>query len=307
MNKKGKSSTQESRNQINNRKARNLRLMIIIIIAYLLLALALIIVFAPKGISYILYRLEYMDSEKAMSIFLMAVIILIMMIMMLVVYVFKYKEVVEEEKKNDNAATLFHGEYSEERSYLEKQIEALTLRLTNTENKWVELNHLLLAANDKNLSSNGHIYKSGFLSAFGIDPETIEVDKKMVFVLTPSNSDFVEDYLTVRKVCHECNLRALRGDETELHYGDNNILTYILQHILKSQIIIANISNRNPNVFYELGIAHMAGKPTILICRDGSSIPFDLQQKFVLFYSSLEDLSTKLKDAIIKIYTENNL
>lgn len=307
MNKKVKDSTQESRHQNNNRRTQRLRLMIAFIVLYIFLALVLVIVFAPEGINYIQNTLRYIDSEIAMSIFLMAVIILIMMTMMLVVYVNKYKEVAEEEKKSDNTTTHFYGEYSEERSYLEKQIEALTLRLTNTENKWMEINHLLLAANDKNLSSNGRIYKNGFLSAFGIDPATIEIDKKMVFVLTPSSADFVGDYLTVRKVCQECNLRALRGDDTELHYGENNILTYILQHILKSQIIIANISNRNPNVFYELGIAHMAGKPTILICRDGSDIPFDLQQKFVLFYSSPEDLSIKLKDAIIKIYTENKL
>lgn len=306
MNEKARDSAHESKKRMNNQRLQRLRLMIILIVVYLLFALILLILFAPKGISFIQDIVEYIDSEAAMAISVMAILILTLMIMMLGVYIHRYKEAMEENQiKSSNAS--FHGDYDEERSYLEKQIQELTLRLTNTENKWKEMNHLLLAANDKNLTNNGQISKNGFLSAFGIDSDAIEVDKNMVFVLTPSNSDFLEDYLTVREVCRECNLRALRGDEKDLHYGGNNILTYILQHILKSQIIIANISNRNPNVFYELGIAHMAGKPTILICRDGSDIPFDLQQKFVLFYSSTEDLSTKLKDAIIKIYTENKL
>ena len=73
--------------------------------------------------------------------------------------------------------------------------------------------------------------------------------------------------------------------------------------MVKARIIIANISNRNPNVCYELGIAHMMGKPTILLCRKGTDVPFDLKQKYIIFYDNEEELSCKLNDALLKIIT----
>lgn len=130
-----------------------------------------------------------------------------------------------------------------------------------------------------------------------------DINKDIVFVLTPSDNEFIEDYIVVKSTCDNIKLRALRGDKDDLSYTKNSILGHILEYIVKSRIVIANISNRNPNVYYELGIAHMLGKPSVLICRKNAEIPFDLQQKYIVFYENKEELSEKLNDALLNMLT----
>ena len=52
----------------------------------------------------------------------------------------------------------------------------------------------------------------------------------------------------------------------------------IIEYIIKSKLVIADLSYHNPNVFYELAIRHMCRKPIVQIKRAVDSIPFDLQQ-----------------------------
>ena len=47
--------------------------------------------------------------------------------------------------------------------------------------------------------------------------------------------------------------------------------------MLKTRVLIADCTERNPNVFYEIGIAHTLGKQVILIARSDDDIPFDLR------------------------------
>ena len=71
--------------------------------------------------------------------------------------------------------------------------------------------------------------------------------------------------------------------------------------IVKSRIIIANIDGKNPNVFYELGIAHALGKPTILISKSIENMPFDIQQNRVVLYKDNDDLEEKLSKELSRI------
>ena len=72
-----------------------------------------------------------------------------------------------------------------------------------------------------------------------------------------------------------------------------------------ANIIIADITNRNPNVFYELGIAHTLGKKIILLTQNIKDIPFDLNRYRFICYenkiNSYRSLETKLKDMIREI------
>jgi len=55
---------------------------------------------------------------------------------------------------------------------------------------------------------------------------------------------------------------------------------------LESDIIIADITPPNPNVFYELGYSHALGKPTILLAQRESRLPFDVSGFRVIFYDN---------------------
>jgi len=67
-------------------------------------------------------------------------------------------------------------------------------------------------------------------------------------------------------------LKVVRADKID-HPG--MISGQVIEYILKSRLVVADLSYLNPNVFYELCLRHATGKPVIHIKRDGDKIPFD--------------------------------
>lgn len=67
--------------------------------------------------------------------------------------------------------------------------------------------------------------------------------------------------------------------------GPGVIFQDIQREIQQSEIVIAEITPPNPNVFYELGYAHALGKPTILLAQRDAKLPFDMQSFRVVFYN----------------------
>jgi nucleoside 2-deoxyribosyltransferase len=70
------------------------------------------------------------------------------------------------------------------------------------------------------------------------------------------------------------NLQCLRADEDQ---RSGQIIMHIIEQLHSADIVIADLSGRNANVFYELGVRHALGKKTILITDDLENIPFDLR------------------------------
>ena len=66
---------------------------------------------------------------------------------------------------------------------------------------------------------------------------------------------------------------------------------------------MAVLDGRNPNVFYEIGIAHCLGKQVILVAEkyDKEEIPFNLKQERFIFYKSLNELQQKLENALVSV------
>ncbi|MEW6619628.1 MAG: hypothetical protein AB1422_09910 [bacterium] len=79
-----------------------------------------------------------------------------------------------------------------------------------------------------------------------------------------------------------------------------DVMIDIYESIVKAKIIIADITGQNPNVFYELGIAHTLGKRVILITQDVKEIPFDLLRFRHIIYSDNSEGCEKLKETLKK-------
>ena len=121
---------------------------------------------------------------------------------------------------------------------------------------------------------------------------TIGSEKKQVFVLMSLCKDYMDLYIYgIKGAAEKTGFVCRRSDEIE-HNGD--IMSEIERQIDEASVIIAEMTDKNPNVFYEVGLAHARGKETILIAREGSDIPFDLRGKNHIFYSSIHDLERKL-------------
>jgi hypothetical protein len=69
-------------------------------------------------------------------------------------------------------------------------------------------------------------------------------------------------------------------------FGPGMILNDIVQGLIESKVIIAEVTPSNQNVFYELGYAHALGKPTILLAERGKQPPFDISGYRHLFYDN---------------------
>lgn len=72
-----------------------------------------------------------------------------------------------------------------------------------------------------------------------------------------------------------------RGDD---FFTTEEIIDDIWTALLETKVVIADCTGRNPNVFYELGLAHAVGKPTILITQNSDDIPFDLRHRRYVQY-----------------------
>jgi hypothetical protein len=114
---------------------------------------------------------------------------------------------------------------------------------------------------------------------------TIESALPRAFVIMqftePFNSFFRH---VIQPITKKIGLEAFRASDV---YKPGIILDDILRDILESEVIIAEITSGNPNVFYELGYAHAIGKQTILLAdRASAELPFDIRGYRVIFYEN---------------------
>ena len=103
----------------------------------------------------------------------------------------------------------------------------------------------------------------------------------------------------IRDECAKLGLKAVRADDL---YGQD-IVEDIWMSILQARIVIADITSRNPNVFYELGIAHTIGKRFVLLTQDVLDIPFDLNRYRHIIYADNADGYEKLVSGLRKVLT----
>jgi hypothetical protein len=67
-------------------------------------------------------------------------------------------------------------------------------------------------------------------------------------------------------------------------FAPGSIIDDILASIRQADYLVADLTGRNPNVYYELGFAHCLGKPVILLTQQLSDIPFDLRSQRLIEY-----------------------
>lgn len=131
----------------------------------------------------------------------------------------------------------------------------------------------------------------------------IKVDSKLCFVIMPFNEKLNSIYESIIKiVLKEIKYNALRADEI---FTSKPIIDDIWQNIKKSKFLIADLTDRNPNVFYELGLAHALSKDVILLTQNLNDIPFDLRHYRIIVYqdtiSGADKLKSILKDFIAEL------
>lgn len=113
--------------------------------------------------------------------------------------------------------------------------------------------------------------------------ETSQVDKNIIFVIMPFAPLYDEIYHWIEDTANAEGMTCLRADK-EIFIG--GIMDKVRENILKAGIIIAELSEKNPNVYYELGLSHAIGKNVIMLSQGLDSIPFDLKHLKMVLYKA---------------------
>lgn len=129
---------------------------------------------------------------------------------------------------------------------------------------------------------------------------TKQIEPTKCFVLMPFKVEYDEIYQEIIKpLLQELGFSCLRADEI---YRPTAIIQDIWQNIQTAGLIIADMTGRNANVFYELGLAHAIGKEVILISQSMDDVPFDLRHLRCLVYKhslrGLRQLADGLRNTI---------
>jgi uncharacterized protein YjbI with pentapeptide repeats len=127
------------------------------------------------------------------------------------------------------------------------------------------------------------------------EDRSYQIDPNSCFVLMPfSEAWSTRIFRIIREVVEPIGYTCRRADD---YYG-RVVLEDLWRRINEAAFIIADLTAHNPNVYYELGIAHALGKEIIPILQSHSQIPFDQQPFRVLFYEDNADGYEVLRDRL---------
>jgi len=134
--------------------------------------------------------------------------------------------------------------------------------------------------------------------------------KVRCFIVMPFSLEWSNTvHQTLSTACKSMAIQPLRGDDV---FTPTDILVDIWHSLNDADFVIADITGRNPNVLYELGIAHTLAKPVLIISSNAADIPIDLSTRRVILYNQSEldwseDLGSKVSQAISEILSAYEL
>lgn len=118
------------------------------------------------------------------------------------------------------------------------------------------------------------------------DPESIE--PSLVSAMMPFHPSFDAVYGALKSAAEAAGLRCRRADDI---WENPAVIQDVVSLIDRSNVVICDCTDRNPNVFYEAGIAHTIGREVILITQADADIPFDLRHlRYVKYLNNGEGL-----------------
>jgi hypothetical protein len=117
------------------------------------------------------------------------------------------------------------------------------------------------------------------------------------FVMMPFGEWFDRYYQEIYiPAIREAGFEPVRADEL---FTTGSVVEQIWEEIVKAKLLLADLSGKNPNVFYELGLAHAAVKPVVFTASKVDDVPFDLRHLRVIIYEiQVPDWGARLRKSI---------
>lgn len=142
-------------------------------------------------------------------------------------------------------------------------------------------------------STHEPIYPKAFFAAARVPPAGT------CFIIMPFSGEFDPVHRVIQSAAKAAGMRPKRADSV---FEPKAILQKILSGIEESELVVADLTGRNANVFYELGIAQVRKDRTVLLTQDTEDVPFDLRHIEFLKYEQttpgLRALQLRLTDVL---------
>lgn len=123
------------------------------------------------------------------------------------------------------------------------------------------------------------------------------------FVMMPFGSWFDRYYQEIyAPAIKDAGFEPVRADEL---FSTGSVVEQIWEQICKAKVLLADLTDKNANVFYELGLAHAAKKPVVFTARRVEDIPFDLRHLRVLVYETQEPNWSELLKRSLSDFLKN--
>ena len=144
-----------------------------------------------------------------------------------------------------------------------------------------------------------------------------EIEKKIAFVISPigkpdslerRRSNQILKYI-IKPVVTELGYEAIRADDIT---SPGIITTQIVDHIIKDPLVIADLTDHNPNVMYELSLRHAIRKPVVQLICENQPLPFDISGNRTIKLDhkdldSVEQAKADLKKFIVEVIKDPSL
>ncbi len=113
------------------------------------------------------------------------------------------------------------------------------------------------------------------------------------FVIMPFGGWFDKYYTEIyTKAIGDAGFEPVRADEI---FTTGSVVDQVWEQICKAKVLLADLTDKNPNVFYEVGLAHAKGRPVVLTAAKLDDVPFDLRHLRMVVYDVREpDWAAKL-------------
>ena len=127
------------------------------------------------------------------------------------------------------------------------------------------------------------------------------VDPRLVAVMMPFDAKFNAVYSALQGAITAANMEFQRADDIWIH---DHVIQDVVSLIGKARVVICDLTGRNSNVFYEMGIAHTLGRDVIMVTQSAEHVPFDVGHiRNIRYLSNAEGLAALAAEVTKRLET----
>lgn len=129
----------------------------------------------------------------------------------------------------------------------------------------------------------------------------LEIQSNLVSVMMPFGGQFTPVYTALKGAVEALGYECNRADNIWEH---STVIQDIFSLIFRSKVVVCDFSEKNPNVFYEAGLAHALGRHVIPIVQHQDDVPFDLRHhRYIQYLNNKEGVEKLAVDITPRLET----